>query len=46
MVLEQPARSLLLLKATKAVPHKGGEKIKAGSADYQLLADWIAHGRA
>jgi hypothetical protein len=44
VVLEQPERSLLLLKATKAVPHKGGEKIKTGSADYQVLADWIAHG--
>jgi hypothetical protein len=44
IVLEQPERSLLLLKATKAVAHKGGEKIKAGSADYQVLADWIAHG--
>ncbi len=44
VVLEDPARSLLLLKATKAVPHKGGEKIKAGSREYAILADWIANG--
>ena len=44
IVLEEPAKSLLLLKATKAVPHKGGEKIKAGSPEYQVLADWIAEG--
>ena len=44
VVLEDPARSLFLLKSTKAVPHKGGEKIKAGSPEYQVLADWIAAG--
>lgn len=44
VVLEDPARSLLLLKAAKMVPHKGGEKIKAGSPEYNILADWIAHG--
>lgn len=44
VVLEDPSRSLLLLKATKTVPHKGGEKIKTGSREYGILADWIAHG--
>ena len=44
VVFEEPARSLFLLKATKTVPHKGGEKFKAGSAEYALLADWIAAG--
>lgn len=44
VVLDEPARSLLLLKATKTVPHKGGEKIKPGSAEHLLLADWIAAG--
>ena len=44
VVLEAPERSLLLLKATKAVGHKGGEKIKAGSPEYDLLANWIAAG--
>lgn len=44
VTIEDPAQSLLLLKATKRVPHKGGEKIKEGWPEYQLLADWIAHG--
>ncbi len=44
VVFEDPARSLLLMKATKTVPHKGGEKIKTGSPEYNLLADWIAAG--
>ncbi len=40
----EPARSLVLLKTTQAVPHGGGLKIEAGSADYHVLADWIAAG--
>jgi hypothetical protein len=40
----EPARSLLLLKPTLALPHGGGQKIEPGSADYHLLADWIASG--
>jgi hypothetical protein len=40
----EPARSLLLLKPTRAVPHGGGRKLEVGSPDYQLLADWIASG--
>ena len=39
-----PARSLLLLKPTNAVPHKGGEKFKVGSPEWQTLTDWIASG--
>lgn len=42
--LDDPARSLFLLKATKAVPHKGGERFKADSPEYRQLAEWIAHG--
>ena len=44
IVYEEPVRSLFLLKATKTVPHKGGEKVKAGSQEFQILADWIAAG--
>jgi len=44
VTLEDPARSLLLLKATKMIPHKGGEKIKADWPEYKILADWIASG--
>jgi hypothetical protein len=39
-----PARSLLLLKPTNAVPHKGGERFKPGSAEWQTIVEWIANG--
>jgi len=39
-----PGRSLLLLKATGAVPHKGGKRFEAGSPEYATLAAWIAAG--
>jgi len=42
--LDDPARSLLLLKAAKVVPHKGGERFKMDSAEFGLLAEWIANG--
>jgi hypothetical protein len=42
--LDEPARSLLLLKATKAIPHKGGERFKTDSPEYKILAEWIAQG--
>ncbi|TCO85249.1 Ig-like protein group 2 [Chthoniobacter flavus] len=42
--LDDPARSLILLKPTKAIPHKGGERFKAGSPEYQIIADWLAAG--
>lgn len=41
---QEPARSLLLLKPTMALPHGGGLKWEIGSADYQQIADWIAAG--
>jgi len=44
--LEDPSRSLLLLKATKATAHKGGERFKMDSPEYRVLADWIASGAA
>lgn len=44
ITLEEPARSLFLLKATRTVPHKGGEKIKTDGPEYRLLAAWIAQG--
>jgi hypothetical protein len=36
--------SLLLLKASGAVPHGGGNKLPKGSAEYDLLKRWIAAG--
>ena len=44
LLLDDPARSLLLLKATKAIPHKGGERFKTDSPEYAILAEWIAQG--
>ena len=40
----EPAASLFLQKPTLAVSHGGGQKVVPGSADYQILADWVASG--
>ena len=40
----EPLQSLFLLKATASIPHKGGKKVEPGSADYNLLASWVAQG--
>jgi hypothetical protein len=42
--LADPGRSLVLMKPTGAVPHKGGVRIKVDSLDYRVLAEWIAAG--
>jgi hypothetical protein len=39
-----PERSLMLLKATASVPHKGGRRFDAGGPEYRLLLAWIAAG--
>lgn len=39
-----PEFSLLLLKATGALPHQGGRRLEVGSADYNLLRRWIQTG--
>jgi hypothetical protein len=39
-----PEQSLLLLKATGAVPHGGGERLDQASEPYQLLLRWIEQG--
>jgi hypothetical protein len=39
-----PGNSLLLKKATLAVPHAGGMRFKPDSLEYKVLADWIAGG--
>jgi hypothetical protein len=41
-----PARSLLLLKPTEAVPHLGGKRFSPDSPEYRVLATWIASGMA
>ncbi len=39
-----PEMSLLLNKPSTAVPHKGGLKLPPESEDFEVLAQWIAHG--
>ncbi|MFO1497524.1 MAG: DUF1549 and DUF1553 domain-containing protein [Verrucomicrobiota bacterium] len=39
-----PPRSLLLQKATAAVPHGGGKRLEPGSQDYEMLLRWISQG--
>jgi hypothetical protein len=40
----EPAHSLMLLKPTMTLAHAGGQRFEVDSADYRLLADWIASG--
>jgi hypothetical protein len=42
--VEQPEKSLLLLKALGAVAHGGGVRFARDSQEYKLLHDWIAAG--
>ncbi len=39
-----PDDSLMLLKATGAVPHVGGQLFKPGDEYYRIVRDWIAEG--
>ena len=39
-----PDKSLLLLKATAQVPHRGGQRFEIASAEYEVLRNWIAEG--
>jgi len=41
---QEPAKSLMLLKPTLAIPHGGGLKLEVRSPEYDVLADWIASG--
>ena len=42
--LEDPAQSLLLLKASLAVPHGGGKQLEEDSPDHRRIRDWIGGG--
>ena len=44
LFLAAPEKSLILLKASGAVPHEGGVRLPADSAGYQTLHRWIAQG--
>jgi hypothetical protein len=39
-----PGNSLLLLKPTMAVPHKGGLRFDVDSPSYEIVSQWIAAG--
>ena len=40
----RPSDSLILLKPTAAVPHEGGQRFRRDSAEYAILAQWLAAG--
>jgi hypothetical protein len=40
----RPAESLVLLKATGAVPHEGGVRFSRNNPEYRILLDWISKG--
>jgi hypothetical protein len=42
--LQAPVNSLLLLKATAAVPHGGGQRLARGRFEHDVLRRWIAAG--
>lgn len=44
VVPSDPGRSLMLLKPTGAVPHKGGKRFETNSLDYKVISEWIAAG--
>jgi len=44
--LADPGRSLLLLKPTTLLRHKGGHRLEQDSEEYRILAEWVAHGAA
>jgi len=44
--LSEPAKSLMLLKPTMAVPHGGGKRFPVGSLEYRIISEWIAAGAA
>lgn len=42
--LSDPGASLILLKPTAALRHKGGKRLEVGSEDYRIIAEWITGG--
>ena len=41
VILEEPKKSLLLLKPTLTVPHQGGKHFSVGSVEYETLLKWV-----
>src|SRR5438132_3141143 len=44
VVKGDPDSSLMLLKSTMTIGHGGGLRIKKGSLDYKIIADWVRAG--
>ncbi len=42
--LEEPEKSLLLLKPTFSVPHGGGRRFTVDSVDYETILSWVGEG--
>ena len=42
--LSEPAKSLLLVKPSGTIKHKGGLRLPVDSNDYAILAKWIVNG--
>lgn len=42
--LQEPEKSLLLLKPTMAIAHGGGRRFPVGSPDYGTILEWVKHG--
>jgi hypothetical protein len=42
--LKDPEGSLALMKATKEISHKGGQRFEVGSWAHRMLKEWIAAG--
>ncbi|MBS0260806.1 MAG: DUF1553 domain-containing protein [Planctomycetes bacterium] len=42
--LADPERSLILLKATGAIPHGGGTRFDEDTLEYRIVSEWIAEG--
>jgi len=40
----EPARSLILLKPTLAIPHGGGRRFDVDSPEYKIISGWVAQG--
>jgi cytochrome c553 len=42
--IEEPEKSLLLLKPTFSIDHEGGKRFDIDSNDYRMLVEWIRSG--
>ena len=45
-IVQEPSKSLLLLKPSMAMAHGGGLKLPKDSDDYRTILEWVENGRA